>query len=78
MTLGKLQQAWPATPTDNQSKHLAVIREACEMLRSVMHDADGSAQAGDHEEHVFSGQRMRTAAQYLEIAEMLATRAVLE
>lgn len=78
MTLGPLQQAWPKTPNDHQAKHVDNIRNACELLRSVMHDAEGSAQAGDHEEHVFMSRRMVIAATYLEIAEMMAVKASLE
>jgi len=78
MTLGKLQQEWPKLPTANQNKHIADIRAAIEMVRAMMHDAEGSAQAGDNEEHVFMSIRMNKAATHLEIAEMFAVKAALE
>jgi hypothetical protein len=78
MTLGKLQQPWPRVPDERQVKHIANIRDACEILRAVMHEAEGSTQAGDHEEHHFSTRRMSIAATHLEIVEMFAVKAALE
>jgi hypothetical protein len=78
MTLGSLQQAWPREPTENQMMHLARIAEACELLRLYLHEAEGSAMPGEHQEHVFMGRRMRAAAMHLETAEMFARKAALE
>jgi hypothetical protein len=78
MTLGSLQRAWPRTPTENQEMHMARISEACELLRSYMHDAEGSAAPGEHQEHQWSTRRMTLAADYLEIASMMAVKAALE
>jgi hypothetical protein len=78
MTLGSLQRAWPRTPTENQEMHMARISEACELLRSYMHDAEGSSAPGEHQEHIFQSRRMAIAAIHLETAEMFARRAALE
>jgi hypothetical protein len=78
MSLGSLQQAWPKTPTENQTMHQARISEACELLRAYMHDAEGSAMPGEHQEHVFMSRRMQVAATHLEAAEMFARKAALE
>jgi hypothetical protein len=78
MTLGSLQQAWPREPTENQTMHQARISEACELLRLYMHEAEGSALPGEHQEHVFMSRRMKIAATHLETAEMFARKAALE
>ena len=79
MTLGNLQQqVWPKEPTTNQQMHMERIREACELLRLYMHEAEGSAIPGEHQEHEFMGRRMAIAATHLEIAEMMARKAALE
>lgn len=78
MTLGLLQQVWPKEPTDNQKMHMDRITEACELLRAYMHDAEGSAIPGEHQEHEFVSRRMKIAATHLETAEMFARKAALE
>jgi hypothetical protein len=78
MTLGSLQEPWPRKPTERQEKHVAVLREAIAMLRQVMHEAEGSQDPGQHQEHVWSTRRMAAAATHLEIAEMFAVKAALE
>ena len=78
MTLGSLQEPWPRKPTERQEKHVAVLREAIAMLRQVMHEAEGSQDPGQHQEHVWSTRRMDMAATLLEMAEMFAIKAALE
>jgi hypothetical protein len=58
--------------------HMARIIEACELLRLYMHEAEGSAMPGEHQEHEFMGRRMKIAATHLETAQMFATKAALE
>jgi hypothetical protein len=65
-------------PTTSQQMHLTRIAEAGEALYAAMHDAEGSAQAGAHEEHVFMGRRMKIAATHIETAMMFARKAALE
>ena len=64
--------------TDNQLHHLAAIREAGEKLYSAMHDAEGSTNPGEHQEHSWSGRRMAHAATLVETALMFARKAALE
>jgi hypothetical protein len=78
MSIGILQQARKTGPTEHQQMHLARITEACELLRAYMHDADGTMPPTDHQQHHWSSRRMDHAATVLEIAEMLAWKAVLE
>jgi len=78
VTLGSLQRPWPKSPDERQQKHVDAVREACELLRSVMHQAEGSADPGEHQEHHFASRRMAIAATHLEIAEMFAVKATLE
>jgi len=78
MTLGILQQKWPTRPDERQEKRLLLLKEACEMLRAVMHESEGSLMPGEHQEHIFQSQRMTRAANLLEMVEMLATKAALE
>lgn len=65
-------------PTTHQQMHMVRIAEAVEALYAVMHDAEGSAQAGPNEEHVFMGRRMKIAATHIETALMFARKAALE
>ena len=48
-----------------------------DILYAAMHNADGSAQAGDMEDHHWSGSRMKLAADLLEMALMMARKAAL-
>jgi hypothetical protein len=68
----------PGTLTDGQQMHLGRIAEAVELLRSTMHDAEGSMSPGEHQPHVWSTQHMTTSAIYLDIAAMFADKAVKE
>ena len=63
---------------DRQQHHLDAIEKAGEALFEAMHFADGSAPPGEHQEHVFTGMRMRRAADNLEMVLMLARKAALE
>jgi hypothetical protein len=63
--------------TENQEHHLAAIKAAGDILYAAMHNADGSAQAGDMEDHHWSGSRMKLAADLLEMALMMARKAAL-
>lgn len=76
--LGKLQQPWPRVPSDGQQWQMDRISEACELLRSYMHDAEGTQMPGPADEHHWQKRRMKIAADYLEIAEMMARKGVLE
>jgi hypothetical protein len=78
MALGILQQPWPRTPTENQTMHMERISEACELLRSYMHEGEGSQMPGPVDEHHWQKRRMKLAADHLEIAEMMARKGVLE
>lgn len=64
--------------THNQVFHLDQIRQAGEMLYSVMHAAEGSTDPGEHQEHTWSGRRMAHAATLVETAIMFARKAALE
>jgi hypothetical protein len=64
--------------TDNQKRHLDAIRQAGELLYSVMHDAEGSTMPGEHQEHSWSGRRMAHAATMVETGLMFARKAALE
>jgi hypothetical protein len=64
--------------TPNQNAHLWAIAEAAEALRDVMHAADGSTPPGEHQQHTWSGERMKQAAHYIELGVMLARKAALE
>jgi hypothetical protein len=77
MSLGSLQNGRRG-PTDFQRAHALKIAEACELVRLYMHDAEGTVHPGEHQEHIFMGERMKRAAGFLEIAEMLAGKAALE
>jgi hypothetical protein len=77
MNLGTLQNG-PKQPTENQRMHGLRIAEACELVRSYMHAAEGSTDPGEHQEHIFQTRRMAIAATQLEIAEMMAVKAALE
>jgi len=65
-------------PTTHQQMHLTRIAEAVEAVYAAMHDAEGSAQAGAHEEHVFMSRRMKIAATHIETALMFARKAAVE
>lgn len=78
MTIGILQQPWPKVPTTAQEVRINAIREACELLRMVMHQAEGSTDPGEHQEHQWSTRRMAHAATLLETAEMFAVKGALE
>jgi hypothetical protein len=43
-----------------------------------MHDAEGSAAPGEHQEHTWSSRRMSIAATHIETAMMFARKAALE
>lgn len=77
MSLGTLQNG-PKQPTENQRMAGLRIAEACELLRSYMHAAEGSTDPGEHQEHIWQTRRMSIAATQLEIAEMMAVKAALE
>lgn len=64
--------------SDRQRIHLQAIREAAEPLYEAMHNAEGSAMPGEHQEHSFGSRRMSIAATHLETAIMYARRAALE
>jgi hypothetical protein len=64
--------------SDRQVHHLQQIEDTVDLLYSVMHDAEGSAQPGEHQDHVFMSRRMSIAATHLEIATMMARKAALE
>jgi len=64
--------------SDRQVHHLQQIEEAGSLLYDVMHDAEGSARPGDHQDHVYGSRRMSIAATHLEIALMMARKAALE
>lgn len=64
--------------SDRQQHHLAAITEAGEGLYSAMHAGEGSNPPGEHQEHTFQSQRMKRAADLLEIVIMLARKAALE
>jgi len=66
----------PLTP--NQTLHLARLTDAGEALRLAMHNAEGSTEPGEHQEHTFSSRRMSIAATHLETALMYARKAALE
>jgi hypothetical protein len=75
------QQRWPLVNndtgqllSDNQVKHLDMIREGAKSLYVAMHMAEGSATAGDHEEEIFTTRRMQRAAEMIELAVMLARK----
>lgn len=65
-------------PTTHQQMHLTRIAEAAEALLQAMHDAEGSAQRGANEEHVFMMRRMNIAATHIETAMMFARKAAVE
>jgi len=64
--------------TPRQNAHLEALSETAAGLYSAMHFAEGSAEPGEHQEHVFMSRRMTIAATYLEISLMMARRAALE
>jgi hypothetical protein len=61
--------------TDRQRARLEALRDAYELLLSVMHDADGSSQSSNEQ---FSTRRMSIAATQIELGMMMARRAALE
>lgn len=65
-------------PDERQLKHVQAIEEAFELVRSVMHQAEGSTDPGQHQQHQWSSRRMSIAATNLETAEMFAIRAACE
>jgi hypothetical protein len=77
------QYAIPVNPetgrplTELQVKRLQLVNEAIEPLLEAMHTVDGSTH-NEHEEHLFTSRNMKKAADYLEIAMLLARRACLE
>lgn len=77
MSLGSLHDR-ARGPTEFQRMHALRIAEACELVRSYMHAAEGTTDPGEHQEHIFMNERMKRAAGFLEIAEMLAGKAALE
>ena len=64
--------------TEGQKARLIRLGEAAEALRQEMHDAEGSAMPGEHQDHVFVSRRMSIAATHLETALMYARKAALE
>jgi hypothetical protein len=68
----------PPAPSEHQLMHLGRITEAAELLLAYMHDAEGSSQPGDHQEHTWSTRRMAIAATHIETAMMFAGKAALE
>ena len=64
--------------TTNQEMHLKRLTEAAEGLYEAMHNAEGSAMPGEHQDHVFMSRRMIIAATQIEIGLMLARKAALE
>jgi hypothetical protein len=60
-----------------REQRLTAIEEAAEAFLTVLHTAaDGSAPPGEHQEHIFVGERMKLAARYVEIALLLALREI--
>jgi len=64
--------------SDRQNHHLAAITAAGEALFNAMHAGEGSNPPGEHQEHLFQSRRMSIAATQLEIALMMARKAVTE
>jgi len=64
--------------SERQQIHLTAIAEAGEKLLLAMHDAEGSHEPGQHQEHVFTTRRMNIARTHIETALMYARRAALE
>jgi hypothetical protein len=64
--------------TEAQRARIGRIADAVEALRKEMHDAEGSAMPGEHQDHVFVSRRMNIAATHLETALMYARKAALE
>jgi hypothetical protein len=60
--------------TDRQRARLEALRDAYELLLSMMHDADGSSQSNE----TFSSRRMAIAATQIELGMMMARKAALE
>jgi hypothetical protein len=64
--------------SQHQKGRLQGLNEAAEDLYAAMHNAEGSAPPGEHQEHKFQSLRMRRAADHLDVALMLAKKAALE
>ena len=60
--------------TAGQQARLDQLRDAEELLMTIMHEAEGSNTAADS----FNTRRMAIAATHLEIAMMMARKAALE
>jgi hypothetical protein len=60
--------------TDRQRARLEALRDAYELLLSVMHDAEGSSTGNE----TFSSRRMAIAATQIELGMMMARKAALE
>jgi hypothetical protein len=64
--------------TEKQQARLASIDAAVEVLYGVMHDAEGSAPPGEHQDHTFGSRRMSVARTHIECGIMFAKKAALE
>jgi hypothetical protein len=64
--------------SEMQIRRLAAIKDAAEPLYEAMHQADGSALPGEHQDHSWTSRRMAIAATHLETALMYARKAALE
>jgi len=64
--------------SERQQHHLAALTAAGEGLLEAMHNAEGSAMPGEHQEHVFMSRRMNIAATHLETCLMYGRKAALE
>lgn len=63
--------------SDHQVKHLEGIREGAKALFEALHQAEGSAKAGDNEENIFTTRRMNIAKTHIETALLFARQEVM-
>lgn len=64
--------------SERQQHHVDALAAAGEALYEAMHWAEGSNPPGEHQEHVFMSRRMQRAAEFIEIAVMLARKEALK
>jgi hypothetical protein len=63
--------------TAGQMKRLKEIGEAAETFYAAMHNAEGSAQPGEHQPHTWSTRLMALAGSHVEIAMLVAQKEAL-
>jgi hypothetical protein len=59
----------------DRASRLAALETAITALRQAMHNAEGTIDPGEHQEHLWGSREMSLAATHLEIAEFFLMKA---